>query len=70
MKEGVLTEFVSRFRVHGSPLWLRLAMRAQFSRLRADCEVSCAKRSNKRTAAALKSCTMLGVGRECMPGGG
>jgi len=37
------------------------AMRAQLSRLRADCEVSCVKCSSERMAAALKSCAMSGA---------
>jgi len=38
------------------------ALRAQLSHLRADCDVSCAKRYSKRMASALKSCTMSGAG--------
>ena len=38
------------------------AMRTRLSQLRADCSVSYAKRSIKRMAAALKSCTMSGAG--------
>jgi hypothetical protein len=45
------------------------AMRAQLSRLRADCGVSCAKRSSERLAAALKSCTMSGAGGDWASGG-
>lgn len=43
-------------------------MRAQLSRFRADCEVSCAKRSSKRMAATLKSCTMSGAGGDSESG--
>jgi hypothetical protein len=45
------------------------AIHAQLSRLRVDCDVSCAKRSSKRMAAALKSCTMSGAGGDWASGG-
>jgi len=38
------------------------AIRAQLERSRANSELSCEKRPNKRAAAALKSCTMSGAG--------
>lgn len=54
----------------GSVSSTRCALRDQLSRFRADCDASCAKRSNKRIAAALKSCTTSSVGGECASGGG
>jgi hypothetical protein len=44
-------------------------MRAQLSRLRADCDVSRVKRSSKRMAAALKLCTMSRGGGDWASGG-
>ena len=58
-----LTEFVRKAPLPypGSVSSTTCAMRAQLSRLCADCNVSCAKRSTKRMVAALKSCMMSGA---------
>jgi len=85
MKEGVLTEFVRMLRADGRHSSVRegaalpgsvsstsCAARAQLLHLRpdSDSELSCTKRSNKRVAAALKSCKVSSAGGGSHASGG